>query len=1182
VPNTNRFYRLRIRAADDLSDFLVLTSVPGGTNPYLVKPITGDGRGFDPLSGEVETGSYSVDVIDALTAPNTRVITAALADANARQQLLSRKTYAETSTDGSSWASLYGGYINRAQLTSAGVFSFSIGETRRIQANKEVFKSTVLTKDINGVPLTFSQFDKTTCIFGGPIRGGFLWVRDMGGWRFKVTQAVAGPPKYVQMKIVRAFDARKPEMGTFSTLSSAIVDYMCGVAAPYYRESPTWKSATIRGWFPGILYRVQSTTGTLVGNFTPLSEPVHPDKATPPNIFTRTGEASIWVAWTGSLPSVGDQYDVYMYPTDVSEDNPLHIFEHPVDLIQKIRDEAGIAYDSSVLAAVRSAIGDDLRLALRITASPGKIKEFEATLNGLFGIASRSDGAGREVEFFHRIKLSTTPSASIAINDLRNAEGSPFQLDESTVCNKVAIKQKRLTQRIAGADQPTADSIIVVDQSVSVANSDADITAYGDKEQIYEIEGQILTVNAQQEFDLEKYTLGVAREIFDRYGRGAIGGDLHCLPSVTVDVGQEVQVNIPQLPNAVVGASPVSQRGGTRIVQVLRRTETPSGPDLYVLDSGTTAQPGTLPTFTIGLNSSDGFHFADLVITNAGTLAAAGYRVRIEIAVGSSTPTQGTLLAVVDPSVVTGLTIPAHDSGVKVWARMRSEKEGYRPSAWTSFAGQQLTTLDAVTALAVAAESGTDPSQRLLTWTIGANAADYPVEVYIRLSAESSAADRLVAILPKGSNRFLLTELDVANRTATVKHRETAPFNGASALSTIAVNTVSAAATLGVPHNPVAFAGRHLDGGNLVPDGTYGIDVNAAVFPCGIEIAVAVGGGGFETREIVPAAPFGPTRWIGTAPNDGQIRHIKARHVRAGYTSSAYCAEVTVTPWSPTALFRAVFGADGSAVLVDPVTGEITAEASLADGVKQTSAGSARAIAKGYQSGFVQDGGAVTFNPVYQSPPQVLMRGGKDGGSGTYPLYSADSLSASGFTCSARIITKGTITARTAEFTASVTTSTPGATIGPATLASAPAYDNNYTARFGISVTITVPSGGGICTAVVAIESNDGVHGWIERATRSFVSSIAGAGTQTSNYTGQEVAISDSTLLVNDQIRLKLKSITVSGPGGSTGGATLTGYDNTGGNGHGVEYNTNSGGTNVTKTPDADDFIFWESFEVVT
>jgi hypothetical protein len=112
VPNTPRFYRLRIRAADDLSDALVLTSVPGGTNPYLVKPFAGDGRSFDPLTGEVTTGSYNVEVIDALTGANTRVVTAVLADVNARQQLLSRKAFGETSTDGSSWSPLFGGYVN--------------------------------------------------------------------------------------------------------------------------------------------------------------------------------------------------------------------------------------------------------------------------------------------------------------------------------------------------------------------------------------------------------------------------------------------------------------------------------------------------------------------------------------------------------------------------------------------------------------------------------------------------------------------------------------------------------------------------------------------------------------------------------------------------------------------------------------------------------------------------------------------------------------------------------------------------------------------------------------------------------------------------------------------------------------------------------------------------------------
>lgn len=244
--------------------------------------------------------------------------------------------------------------------------------------------------------------------------------------------------------------------------------------------------------------------------------------------------------------------------------------------------------------------------------------------------------------------------------------------------------------------------------------------------------------------------------------------------------------------------------------------------------------------------------------------------------------------------------------------------------------------------------------------------------------------------------------------------------------------------------------------------------------------------------------------------------------------------------------------------------------------VQQSLAGTPRAIAKGYQAGFVQDAGAVTFNPVYQNLPQVLMRGGKDGGAGTYPSYRADGLSASGFTCRARIITKGVITQQQVEFTASLTTSAVGGTIGPATIGATPAYDANYTARFGISVTLV--GGPGQVIAVVAVEANDGVSGWIERATRSYT---AGTTAGTYNYTGQQVPISDSTLGAADQIRLKLKSITVSGPGGTTGSATLTGYNNTGGNGHGVLYN-NSTGSDVSKTPDVDDFIFWESFEVVS
>jgi hypothetical protein len=76
-------------------------------------------------------------------------------------------------------------------------------------------------------------------------------------------------------------------------------------------------------------------------------------------------------------------------------------------------------------------------------------------------------------------------------------------------------------------DEPTADSIIEVDQAISVEQlrrRHHRLWRQGDR---LRDRGQILTVNAQQDFDLEKYTLGVAREIFDRWGRGAIGGDLH-------------------------------------------------------------------------------------------------------------------------------------------------------------------------------------------------------------------------------------------------------------------------------------------------------------------------------------------------------------------------------------------------------------------------------------------------------------------------------------------------------------------------------------------------------------------------------------------------------------------------------------------------------------------------------
>jgi hypothetical protein len=220
-------------------DFARTNERPGRHEPISVKPIHRRRPPSIRSTGEVDDGILHVEVIDALTAPNTRVVTAALADANARQQLLSRRTYGETSTDGSSWTPLFGGYVNRRGLRHAG----------RLQLHDRRDAPDTPTRTCSRAPSSL----RTSTAFRSrsrSVRQGHLHLRrsdprwlalGAGSGRLAIQghQAVAGPPKYVQMKMVRAFDARKPEMGTFSTLSSAIVDYMCGVAAPYYRESPT-------------------------------------------------------------------------------------------------------------------------------------------------------------------------------------------------------------------------------------------------------------------------------------------------------------------------------------------------------------------------------------------------------------------------------------------------------------------------------------------------------------------------------------------------------------------------------------------------------------------------------------------------------------------------------------------------------------------------------------------------------------------------------------------------------------------------------------------------------------------------------------------------------------------------------------------------------------------------------
>jgi hypothetical protein len=70
-------HQLRIRNATDTADAIVITSIRGGTNPYISKAPTGDGSSVDPLTMESIIGEYAGQIADWPIGSMQRVLTLA-------------------------------------------------------------------------------------------------------------------------------------------------------------------------------------------------------------------------------------------------------------------------------------------------------------------------------------------------------------------------------------------------------------------------------------------------------------------------------------------------------------------------------------------------------------------------------------------------------------------------------------------------------------------------------------------------------------------------------------------------------------------------------------------------------------------------------------------------------------------------------------------------------------------------------------------------------------------------------------------------------------------------------------------------------------------------------------------------------------------------------------------------
>jgi hypothetical protein len=146
VSSLPRFFRLRIRDKSNTSDALTITSVRGGTNPYLSSVPTGDGLEFDPIEGKSRCGAFTGLIADGITSGTDRVVTSQLEDTNFRQQLMDRRAFLEWSADGSTWSGgtnggvLIAGFLTGLRLADGAQYEYTVSDPTRAEHDFTAFK----------------------------------------------------------------------------------------------------------------------------------------------------------------------------------------------------------------------------------------------------------------------------------------------------------------------------------------------------------------------------------------------------------------------------------------------------------------------------------------------------------------------------------------------------------------------------------------------------------------------------------------------------------------------------------------------------------------------------------------------------------------------------------------------------------------------------------------------------------------------------------------------------------------------------------------------------------------------------------------------------------------------------------------------------------------------------------
>lgn len=889
MPNALLEYQLIIRDASTVANpngttnAIVVTSVRGGSNPYLVDFPQGDGYEVDPTTGSVRTSSYNVLVADPAVGSNAggtlRFLTQSLVDSGGLQQLLSRRAYIQTRTDGGAWTTLIAGYVLAVRLVDAVTYEINIGDTRRIEQNTDLSST--------GQLLTLGG---RGCLTGGPITRDWGRVISRGGYKYRVVSS----PGNTLFSLI--FDS-----GYKSYHNAPIVrDWRQLVRDDVVNEvKSSYAIVTPNGdWgYPHIV--IQSGTTTTNGAPTAwklLDNPYGPAYGQP-----GYGGLLVDAGTLAAVPANGSTVYISLFTTYLSDRCPLYVDAHPVDIVTAIWDDARIYWKNpgdpnpAWVATIRDLLGVNTRIAVRLTETQ-KIGEFlDQTIFGPFGISVRVNSTTGAQELFDcRGRGTATPSITINTADLTSADTIVFDVDESTVIGRVLVEQDTYTTvfvqgtNTVPSNIPT-DGVIVSTEKVTARNADA--TVFSGRELSYKLPAMFHTAD---DFFPSTGTLtqSIATPIFRRFGRGVQMAEVEVLAgtsAATAQVGDEVFLSAAHTPNGNYRIGEMTAPVG-RIMQVVRRTERPTGPAYKLLDVGVQNVTSPAPVVSTQAAPSSGTFIGQFKIDNAAALNSAFLWCEVQWIVSATTPlstVNGNSFATYTPgSVPTGwVSLPPVPPGSVVWVRARSQGYALRWSAWTAWDDISLVALPQPGAVTI---SGLTATSATLTWT-NTN-TEWPVAILLYQGS----------VAPVDFSPYRLTQVIPGTTTTTIRDVLGA---GLPYIVAIAYDTPQGYGPIRTASFTAAGSGSALlrpAGFQIVPSDT---DANLAQ---GIVLALYANNQGYDfliersdnggtTWAEIATLPGSSTLYVDTPEDPAITYQYRVAHKLGGFSVSAYTPVLSAT-----------------------------------------------------------------------------------------------------------------------------------------------------------------------------------------------------------------------------------------------------------------------------------------------